>query len=90
VVVLVPGISLYGLRKLFKNPSQNIQSPGLDLNPGPPEYKAGILSISDREASITATVYRSRGVIEHMPLEQETQMITVQIISSVQTFAVLA
>jgi hypothetical protein len=39
-----PGICLYGLRKTTKNLSQVRQSVGRDLNPGPPEYVAGVLT----------------------------------------------
>jgi hypothetical protein len=37
-------ICLEGLRKTTKNLSQDSRSPGRDLNPGPPEYKAGVLT----------------------------------------------
>jgi hypothetical protein len=40
-----PGICLEGLSKSMKNLCQDSWSPGLDLNPGPPEYEAGVLTI---------------------------------------------
>jgi hypothetical protein len=36
-----PAIYMAGLRKITKN-CQNRRSPGRDLNPGPPVYKAGV------------------------------------------------
>jgi hypothetical protein len=39
-----PGISHYGLRKTMINLSQDIRPSGRDLNPGPPEYEAGVLT----------------------------------------------
>jgi hypothetical protein len=40
-----PGICVEGLRKTMKNLSQDSRSPGRDLNPGHPEYEAGVLTI---------------------------------------------
>jgi hypothetical protein len=37
------GICLVRLRKTAKT-CQDSQSPGQDLNPGPPEYEAGVLT----------------------------------------------
>jgi hypothetical protein len=42
------GICLEGLRKTTKNLSQDSRSPGRDLNPGPPEYEAGVLTTRPR------------------------------------------
>jgi hypothetical protein len=39
-----PNICLEGLRKTTKIPSQDSRFPGRDLNPGPPEYEAGVLT----------------------------------------------
>jgi hypothetical protein len=39
-----PGIRLRGLRKTTKSLSQGTLSPNRDLNPGPPDYEAGILT----------------------------------------------
>jgi hypothetical protein len=39
-----PGIFLEGLGKTTENFSQDIRSPGLDLKPRPPEYKAELLT----------------------------------------------
>jgi hypothetical protein len=39
---------LEGLRKTMKNLSQDSRSPGQDLNPGHPEYEAGVLTIQPR------------------------------------------
>jgi hypothetical protein len=41
-----PGICLEGLRKTTKNLTQDNRSPGRDLNPGPPEYEAGVLPLN--------------------------------------------
>jgi hypothetical protein len=38
-------IRMEGLRKAAKTLSQDSRSPGRDLNPGPPEYKARISSL---------------------------------------------
>jgi hypothetical protein len=38
------GIFLDGLRKTMKSLDQDSQSQGRDLNLGPPEYKAGVLT----------------------------------------------
>jgi hypothetical protein len=43
-----PGICLEGLRKATKNFSQDSRSPGRDLNSGPPEYEAGMLTTRPR------------------------------------------
>jgi hypothetical protein len=37
-------ICLEGLRKTTRNLSQDSRSPCQDLNPGPPEYEAGVLT----------------------------------------------
>jgi hypothetical protein len=47
-----PGIFLEGLRKSTKNLSWDSRSPGRDLNPGPPEYKAGVLTTRKRRSVI--------------------------------------
>jgi hypothetical protein len=39
-----PGIFLEGLRKTTKNLRQDSQSQGRDLNMGPTEYEAGVLT----------------------------------------------
>jgi hypothetical protein len=39
-----PGICLEGLRKIMENLNQDSQSMGRDLNSGPPEHKAGMLT----------------------------------------------
>jgi hypothetical protein len=39
-----PGICLDGLRKTTKKLSQDSKSVGRDLNPGPPDYKTGVLT----------------------------------------------
>jgi hypothetical protein len=43
-----PGICLEGLRKTMKNLSQNSRCPNRYLNPGPPEYEAGVLTTQPR------------------------------------------
>jgi hypothetical protein len=39
-----PGICLEGLRKATKTLSQDSRSASRDLNPGPSEYEAGVLT----------------------------------------------
>jgi hypothetical protein len=43
-----PGVFLYGLRKATKNLSRDSRSPGQDLNRGPAEYEAGMLTTRQR------------------------------------------
>jgi hypothetical protein len=43
-----PGICLEGLRKTTKTLIQDSRSQGRDLNPVPPEYEAGLLTIRPR------------------------------------------
>jgi hypothetical protein len=43
-----PGISLEKLRKTTNNFSQYSRYPGRDLNKGPPEYEAGVLTSQPR------------------------------------------
>jgi hypothetical protein len=45
-----PVICLEGLRKTTKNLSQDRRSLGRDLNPGPPEYEAGVLTTRPRRS----------------------------------------
>jgi hypothetical protein len=42
------GIGMKGLRKTTKNLSQDSRSPGRDLNPGHPEYEAGLSTTRKR------------------------------------------
>jgi hypothetical protein len=49
-----PGICLEGLRKTMKNLSQDIQSPGRDMNSVPPEYGAGMLTTLPRRSENTS------------------------------------
>lgn len=44
-----PGIFLEGLRKTAENLSQVSRPPGRDPKPGPPEYKAGVLTTRPRQ-----------------------------------------
>jgi hypothetical protein len=46
-----PGNRLEGLRKTKKIISQDNRSPGRDLNPGPPEYEAGMLTTRPRSST---------------------------------------
>jgi hypothetical protein len=39
-----PRIYLEGLKKTTKSLSQDTRSPSRNLNPGPPEYEAGVLT----------------------------------------------
>jgi hypothetical protein len=43
-----PGIRVVRLRKTTKPMSQGSRSPGRDLNPGPPEYEAVVLTTKPR------------------------------------------
>jgi hypothetical protein len=43
-----PDICLQGLRKTMKSITRDSRSPGHDLNPGLPEYEAGVLTILPR------------------------------------------
>jgi hypothetical protein len=43
-----PCICLNGAKKTTRNLSQDRQSPGRDMNLGPPEYKAAVLTIQPR------------------------------------------
>jgi hypothetical protein len=45
-----PSICLEELRKTMKNLSRDSQSPGRDLNPGHPEYEAGVLTTRSRRS----------------------------------------
>jgi hypothetical protein len=45
-----PVICLEGLRKNTKNLSQDSRCPGRDLNLGPPEYEAGVLTTRPRRS----------------------------------------
>jgi hypothetical protein len=45
-----PRMCLEGLRKTTKHLSQDSRSPGRDLNPGPPEYEAGVLTTRSRHS----------------------------------------
>jgi hypothetical protein len=40
MAAIIPG----GTEENHENLSQNSQSPGRDLNPGPPKYEAGVLT----------------------------------------------
>jgi hypothetical protein len=44
------GIRLEGQRRITKNLSKSSRSPERDLNPRPPKYEAGVLSISPRRS----------------------------------------
>jgi hypothetical protein len=55
-----PGICLEGLRKTTKNLSQDSQSLGQDLNPGPPKYNAGVLTTQPRHS--TSVCHSSGGM----------------------------
>jgi hypothetical protein len=54
-----PGICLEGLRKTMKNLSQDSRSPGRDLNPGPLEYEAGVVTTRPRRSVYTAVYYQA-------------------------------
>jgi hypothetical protein len=45
-----PRTCLKELRKSLKTLSQDSRSPGRDLNPGPPEYEAGVLTTRQRRS----------------------------------------
>jgi hypothetical protein len=44
------GTCMGGLRKTMKNLSHNDQSLGRDLDPGRPEYEAGVLTIQSQRS----------------------------------------
>jgi hypothetical protein len=44
------GIYLEGLRKTTRNPSQDSRSPDRELNPGPHEYEAEVLTTQPRRS----------------------------------------
>jgi hypothetical protein len=44
------GIRLEGLRKAKKNLCQDSRSPGRDMNPGPIEHEAGVLTTQPRRS----------------------------------------
>jgi hypothetical protein len=45
-----PGTRLEGVRKTTKSLSQDSRSPGRDLNPGPAEYEARVLTTRPRRS----------------------------------------
>jgi hypothetical protein len=47
-----PGIRLENLRKTTKNIIEGNWSPGRDLNPGPPEFEAGVLTTRQRSSAL--------------------------------------
>jgi hypothetical protein len=47
-MVVYPDICFKGLRKTATDLSEDYQSPGWDLNPGPPKYEAGVLTTGPR------------------------------------------
>jgi hypothetical protein len=49
-VLRYPGISLEGLTKTTNNLCQDSRSSSQDLNPGPPEYEAGVLTTRPRSS----------------------------------------
>jgi hypothetical protein len=55
-----PGIHMVELRKTTKNISHDSRFPNPDLNTGPPEYEAGVLTTrSRRSLSVTVTIIYS-------------------------------
>jgi hypothetical protein len=48
-----PGICLEGLRKAMETLSQDSHSPGEDLNLGPPEYEANVLTTRLKYSVVT-------------------------------------
>jgi hypothetical protein len=52
-----PGIRLEGLRKTTENLIHDSRCPGRDLNPGPPEYEAGVLTRPRRSVPLHADVW---------------------------------
>jgi hypothetical protein len=50
------GICTEGLKKITKSLTQDIRSPGQDLNPGPAEYEARVLATRPRR-SVYGMVY---------------------------------
>jgi hypothetical protein len=57
-----PGNFLEGMRKTTKNLSQDSRSPGRGLNPGLPEYEAGVLiTRPQRSVTFRVTQYGQHG-----------------------------
>jgi hypothetical protein len=54
-----------GLRKTMKNCSQDSWSPGQDLKPGPPKYKAGVLTIRP-QYSVKEIQYKTKSIRENL------------------------
>jgi hypothetical protein len=55
-----PGICLEGLRQITKNLGQDSRPSGRDLNPGPPEYEAGMLTTRPWRSVKTAIMINVR------------------------------
>jgi hypothetical protein len=58
-----PGICLDGLRKTTKNLGQDSRSPGPDLNLGPPEYEAGVLTLDHDVSSLASVKAKSKAPV---------------------------
>jgi hypothetical protein len=52
ILMYYSGIRLEGLSKTTLNLSQGSRSPMRDLNPGPPEYEAGVLTTGPRRSAV--------------------------------------
>jgi hypothetical protein len=62
-----PSICPQGLRRTTKGLGQDSRSAGQDLNPGPPEYEAGVLVTQPRRSVTTYSATTERlYVIEKM------------------------
>jgi hypothetical protein len=57
-----PGICLEGVRKTMKNLGQDSRHSDQDLNPGPPEHEAGVLTIRPRRP-VTLSILSDREVL---------------------------
>jgi hypothetical protein len=57
------GIFVEGLRKTTKNFSHDSRSPGRDLNPGPLEYKAEVLTTRPRRSICEYQEYLENAVV---------------------------
>jgi hypothetical protein len=61
-----PGIRLDGLRKTMTKISSDSRFPERDMNPGPPEYEAGVLtnrprrSVKERWTTLVQSTYKSQ------------------------------
>jgi hypothetical protein len=81
-----PGICLEGLTKTTKNLSQHSRSPGRDLNPGPPEYEAGVLTTRTLSLVISLPVTAQCCLKRHILLTKESVRLISEYVSATFVF----